>query len=290
MLLQTPYLVLSDPAQQMFRALHAAHAAAARDRSRPTAWPRPTAFIAYALSYKYKRRYLREFGFEIYEYKPFPADAPIDLAAIAAGAAGRQARARRAKLARAARRRATNARRQRRLAAAAADSTGAPLQSEYAALRCARRNLEPVPLQRAGVRIGLHAKSLVVDERIGVVGTHNFDPRGDRYNTESAVVIDDPAFARALADSIRGDMRRKTPGSIAPRDKAPVFSGLDYSLAKMSERLPIFDLWPCALRHQLRVPSPAPTARRRCRATTRASARATARSATSPRSTSASRR
>ena len=40
------------------------------------------AFIAYALSHKYKRRYLRDFGFHIYEYKPFPADAPIDLAAI----------------------------------------------------------------------------------------------------------------------------------------------------------------------------------------------------------------
>ena len=38
------------------------------------------AFIAYALSYKYKRRYLREFGFNIFEYKPFPADAPIDIA------------------------------------------------------------------------------------------------------------------------------------------------------------------------------------------------------------------
>ena len=46
------------------------------------------AFIAYALSYKYKRRYLREFGFNIYEYKPFPADAPIDIAATGAPLAG----------------------------------------------------------------------------------------------------------------------------------------------------------------------------------------------------------
>ena len=101
-----------------------------------------------------------------------------------------------------------------------------------------------MPLQRAGVRIGLHAKSLVVDERIGVVGTHNFDPRGDRYNTESAVVIDDPAFARALADSIRRDIAPANSWTIAPRDKPPVFSGLEYSLAKLSERMPIFDLWP----------------------------------------------
>ncbi len=31
---------------------------------------------------------------------------------------------------------------------------------------------------------------------------------------------------------------------IARRDKPPVFSGLEYSLAKISEHLPIFDLWP----------------------------------------------
>ena len=31
---------------------------------------------------------------------------------------------------------------------------------------------------------------------------------------------------------------------IAPREKPPVFSGLDYSLGKLGEHLPIFDLWP----------------------------------------------
>ena len=31
---------------------------------------------------------------------------------------------------------------------------------------------------------------------------------------------------------------------IARRDKAPVLSGLDYSLGKASEQLPLFDLWP----------------------------------------------
>ena len=77
-----------------------------------------------------------------------------------------------------------------------------PLTREYSALRFAGINVnDRVPLKRAGVRIGLHAKSLVIDERIGVIGTHNFDPRGDHYNTESAVVIHDAAFAQALARS-----------------------------------------------------------------------------------------
>ena len=231
-LLQTPYLVLSKPAQAMFERMHdrvppprmivATNSLAATD-----------SFITYALSYKYKRRYLRDFGFEIHEFKPFPEDAPIDLDATGAvgiswnpdgsvnidGPAPEPG--------------GDDARRQ------------PPLTREYAALRYAGVGVhQRVPLKRAGVRFGLHAKSLVVDERIGVVGTHNFDPRGDDYNTESAVVIDDPVFARALADSIRRDIAPANAWAIARRDKPPVFSGLDYSIAKVSEHLPVFDLWP----------------------------------------------
>ncbi|MEE7548068.1 phospholipase D family protein, partial [Xanthomonas sp. Kuri4-1] len=78
-LLQTPYLVLSDPAQQIFRDLRrratpprvvvATNSLAATDNP-----------VVYALSYKYKRRNLRELGFNIYEFKPFPLDAPVDYA------------------------------------------------------------------------------------------------------------------------------------------------------------------------------------------------------------------
>ncbi|MFC7301500.1 phospholipase D family protein [Cognatiluteimonas weifangensis] len=236
-LLQTPYLVLSQPAQDLFRALHR-RASPPRVIVSTNSLASTDSFITYALSYKYKRRYLRDFGFEIHEFKPFPADAPIDLAATGATLPPvpseeeiAQARA-------------------RLLAARADDGAHAqryrrPLQSEYAALRYARRSAnERVPLARAGVRIGLHAKSLVVDERVGVVGTHNFDPRSDHYNTESAVVIDDPAFARALAASIRRDIAPGNAWTIARRPDPPLFSGLEYTLAKISERMPIFDLWP----------------------------------------------
>jgi phosphatidylserine/phosphatidylglycerophosphate/cardiolipin synthase-like enzyme len=102
----------------------------------------------------------------------------------------------------------------------------------------------PLPLKRAGVRIGLHAKSMVIDNRIGVIGTHNFDPRSENYNTESAVVIHDAAFAQALAASIRRDISPANAWVIAPRAKPPVLSGLDYSMGKVSEALPLFDLWP----------------------------------------------
>lgn len=246
-LLQTPYLVLSKPAQQLFREL--------QDRPSPpqiivstNSLAATDSFITYALSYKYKRRYLRDFGFQIYEFKPFPASAPIDLTAtgaplpadvapltlpgqaipasppqsatVAGSGSGRSERYR-------------------------LPPRATPMQREFFAGRYFGSGANrPVPLKRAGVRIGLHAKSMVVDNRIGVIGTHNFDPRGDRYNTESAVVIEDPAFAQALAASIRGDIAPENAWVIARRDKPPVFSGLEYSLAKVSEHLPIFDLWP----------------------------------------------
>ena len=240
-LLQTPYLVLSRSAQDMFRGMHR-RPAPPRVIVSTSSLASTDSFITYALSYKYKRRYLRDFGFEIHEYKPFPADAPVDVPAVPP-VAGKQASTPPGRL--------FDASSSRRPRDARLRNDGSvvgryrnPLQSEYAALAARRRNLERVPLKHAGVRTGLHAKSMVVDDRIAVIGTHNFDPRGDHYNTESAVVIADAAFARELGASIRRDIAPPNSWTIAPRDKAPVFSGLEYSLAKLSERLPIFDLWP----------------------------------------------
>ncbi|MEP6633397.1 MAG: phospholipase D family protein [Luteimonas sp.] len=225
-LLQTPYLVLSKPAQQLFRSLHD-RTDSPRVEISTNSLASTDSFITYALAYKYKRRYLRDFGFEIYEYKPFPQDAPIDVDAT--GAVGIS----------------WNADGTVNIEETPRPSKAPPLTREYSALRYSGFSAnQPVPLERAGVRIGLHAKSMVIDERIGVIGTHNFDPRGDRYNTESAVVVDDPVFAHELADSIRRDMRPANAWTIARRDKPPIFSGLEFSLAKVSEKLPIFDLWP----------------------------------------------
>jgi phosphatidylserine/phosphatidylglycerophosphate/cardiolipin synthase-like enzyme len=223
-LLQTPYLVLSPAAQALFRELQA--------RDQPprvvvstNSLAATDAFITYSVAYKYKRRYLRDFGFDIYEFKPFPQDAPIDVDATLALAA--------------------DATTEHAAGAPARPSGVQPLGREYSALRWSAPGAnQPVPLTREGARFGMHAKSLVIDERIGVVGTHNFDPRGDHYNTESAVVIEDAAFARRLADSIRRDTLPANAWTIARRDKPPIFSGLEYSLAKLSEHLPIFDLWP----------------------------------------------
>jgi phosphatidylserine/phosphatidylglycerophosphate/cardiolipin synthase-like enzyme len=284
-LLQTPYLVLSKPARKLFEAL--------RKRENPprvvvssnslAATDNP---IVYALSYKYKRRNLRELGFNIYEFKPFPLDAPVDyrnlvpapLGEVPSGegkrssllggsAAGSNARSGSGN----SNRRSNGVAVQPAPAPAAPDTVqdpdlaGRPVAEDAASRRVTdgseveRRVLraetrpsflgtkavnKPLPVTRSGARMGLHAKSLVVDRRIGVIGTHNFDPRSENYNTEGAVIIDDPVFAEALAQSILRDIHPKNSWVVAPRIKPPVLSGLNYSVGKASEALPVLDFWP----------------------------------------------
>jgi putative cardiolipin synthase len=52
----------------------------------------------------------------------------------------------------------------------------------------------------------LHAKSLVIDDRITYVGTFNFDPRSANLNTEVGLVIRDERIAQQVAQAIRQDM------------------------------------------------------------------------------------
>lgn len=205
-LLQTPYLVMSRPARELFQDLRQRGARPAV-RVSTNSLAATDAFPVYAMSHKYKRTYLRELGFTIHEYKPYPTDAPIDPAST--GALGAQAAA------------------------------------DFPLFGSATRGSGngPVPLRRAGVRVGLHSKSIVVDRRIGIVGTHNFDPRSDHWNTESLVVVEDAAFADALSKAIERDMAPENAWLIAPRQKPRMLGGLSYSLGKLSEALPVFDLW-----------------------------------------------
>ena len=211
LLIQTPYLVMSRPARQLFRRLH-------RRRDPPrvlistNSLAATDAFPVYAMSHKYKRLYLRELGFEIHEYKPFPLDAPIDLATTGA------------------------------LDGEADTGMSATERRKFPGRFGSRHG--PMPLKTAGVRLGLHAKSMVIDEKIAIIGSHNFDPRSTDYNTENLVVVRDATFATALAASIRRDMAPENAWTIAPRAQLPGLAQLNYNLGKLSEKLPIFDIWP----------------------------------------------
>ena len=242
-LLQTPYLVLSDHALGIFRGLRAReappHVVVSTNSLAATDNP-----IVYALTYKYKRRNVRELGFDIFEYKPFPADPPVDPALGAWQPGDPPASS------------PSTARSE--LPGGSLGSTGGSQAADHdgqvedklrtetrpSLLRASAPANRPVPVSGDGPRTGLHAKSLVIDRRIGVVGTHNFDPRSETYNTEAVVVIEDPAFAQALAESIERDIAPGNSWTVAPREKPPVLSGLNYSMGKVLEASPILDLWP----------------------------------------------
>ena len=266
-LLQTPYLVLSKPAQRLFRDLRKREQAprVVVSTNSLAATDNP---IVYALSYKYKRRNLRELGFNIYEFKPFPLDAPVDYrnllpaplgseappsqgkrsSLLGGSAAGSNARASSDGRASDGPRRGNadrNSASGRRRSTDGSEVERRVLRAETRPSFLGTKAVnKPLPVTRKGARMGLHAKSMVVDRRIGVIGTHNFDPRSENYNTEGAVIIDDPVFAEALAQSILRDIHPQNSWVVAPRAKPPVLSGLNYSVGKASEALPVLDFWP----------------------------------------------
>jgi len=53
----------------------------------------------------------------------------------------------------------------------------------------------------------LHAKSMVIDDRLIYIGTFNLDPRSANLNTEVGVLIESEELARQLTASIENDMR-----------------------------------------------------------------------------------
>ena len=248
-LLQTPYLVLSDSALELFRELrtHPDPPQVVVSTNSLAATDNP---IVYALTYKYKRRHVRELGFDIFEYKPFPADPPLDPAlgawqpgdppgpasapaparselpgSLGSGASGRSGGVHTS---------ADDGRVEDKLRT----------ETRPSLLRASAPANRPVPVLGEGPRMGLHAKSMVIDRRIGVVGTHNFDPRSETYNTEAVLVIEDPVFAQALAESIERDIAPGNSWAVAARGKPPLLSGLNYSLGKVLEASPVLDVWP----------------------------------------------
>ncbi|MFC4525545.1 phospholipase D family protein [Dyella halodurans] len=216
--MQTPYLVLSQRAQDIFAKLH--------QRETPprivvstNSLASTDAFAVYAISYKHRKRYLKDYGFEIYEMKPRAAGPAEDNAEASEddapppaeqGAQGQAAR--------------------RRI------GTERGLLGSHSQ---ARRN-RPAPLTGEGRRFGLHAKSIVVDDDFAMVGSHNFDPRSDHYNTEAGVIVYDARFANELRDSILRDTQPENAWVVARRQQ----SSLSLAIGDISASLPIFDLWP----------------------------------------------
>lgn len=199
-LMQTPYLVLSRKARNVFRDKHRANPHL-RILVSTNSLAATDAFYVYALSYKYKKRYLKQLGFQIHEFKPFPDEADELIADYRA--------------------------------------LGGNVAEELRYRKYGR-----VPLKLRGVRVGLHAKSIVIDSAISLIGSHNFDPRSDHYNTESGFIIHDADFAQTLRASILRDAAPGNAWTIARREQRSWLSRLNERVGDVSAQLPIFDIWP----------------------------------------------
>ncbi len=222
--LQTPYLVLSKRARRIFERLQG-QVPPPRIVVSTNSLASTDAFAVYAMSYKHRKRYLTRYGFEIYELKPHalgPAAANA-YASMEIGIGGTGERLGQDP---------QRTRRQR-------------MRFEDRGLLGSRGRNRPAPLLSTGRRFGLHAKSIVVDDQFSMVGSHNFDPRSDHYNTEAGVVIYDNRFADQLRQSILRDTAPENAWVIAPRRAVvPVLTEVNQTIGDVSERLPLFDFWP----------------------------------------------
>lgn len=89
----------------------------------------------------------------------------------------------------------------------------------------------------------IHAKSLVVDDRIAFVGSYNLDPRSERFNTEVGLLIEDEAFAAELREEIERDMRPENSWVIGRRAFPLKLDALN-GLLDFAGSLGPVDLWP----------------------------------------------
>ncbi|MEY2116912.1 MULTISPECIES: phospholipase D-like domain-containing protein [Rhodanobacter] len=218
-LLQTPYLVMSKRAQHIFRTLHR-RAEPPRVIVSTSSLASTDAFAAYAMSYKHRKRYLKKFGFEVHELKPHAPSAGEDYELANLGMPATHLPSKVAGV--------------------------RPFSETRLHLLGSRgSNNRPAPLQSGGMRFGLHAKSIVVDDAFAMVGSHNFDPRSDHYNTESGVIVYDHDFAGQLRRSILRSTQPENAWVIAPRQpKVPMLTDINQAIGSFSESLPLFDLWP----------------------------------------------
>lgn len=217
--LQTPYLVMSKRARKIFQRLNKQDAPP-RIVVSTNSLASTDAFAVYAMSYKHRKRYLTEYGFEIYEMKPRALGPAQDNAYASAddGPSGARPASKRR-------------------------FVGTETRSALLG-RGGKRN-RPAPLVSPGRRFGLHAKSIVVDDRFAMVGSHNFDPRSDHYNTEAGVIVYDAAFAQQLRSAIMRETQPENAWVIAPRQRSiPLLSDLSAAIGDLSAALPLFDFWP----------------------------------------------
>lgn len=198
--IQSPYLVLSRRARKLFGDLRTERPGLELVYS-TNSLASTDADTVYGHTHRHKRRYIEQLGFHIYEYKPFPLDAPDYFPRwpelIREKRDGLRSRS-----------------------VVSGDNSTIPM---------------PAP------RSGLHSKSFVVDGRVAMIGSHNFDPRSEGFNTENGLIVRDEAFARELEALIRRDAEPGNSWVVALRPRGEAAErALPTPPDKITEVLPWF--------------------------------------------------
>jgi len=95
-----------------------------------------------------------------------------------------------------------------------------------------------------GPRLCIHAKTIVVDRKKVMVGSHNFDPRSLNLNTECGVFIDDEEIAKVLEDQILNACAPENAWTVSKAPTRPVISYFSGFIGGVSTALPFLDIWP----------------------------------------------
>lgn len=93
-------------------------------------------------------------------------------------------------------------------------------------LECGVRIFEYLPSM-------LHAKTLVVDARVGIVGSANADLRSFGLNFELGVVAESPTIAAALDARFRADLGHAREVTLAEVRQTPVWRRLGWQIARL---------------------------------------------------------
>ncbi len=196
--IQSPYMVLSKKARKLFAGL--------RERNEQIELVFSTNSLAstdgdtvYGHTHKQKKRYVKKLGFFMYEFKPFPGDAPDFFPRWPELIAEKKA--------------------------------GIKSQSTTSG--------DGSTIDMVAPRVGLHSKSFVVDGEIAMVGSHNFDPRSEGFNTENGLIVWDKAFAQALEKLIRRDIEPQNSWVVAllPGKDEPVVANPPVNLSAMDSTM-----------------------------------------------------
>ncbi|MCI5207417.1 MAG: phospholipase D family protein [Candidatus Electrothrix sp. ATG2] len=211
--INTPYLVLTDPAIYLFRKLVRKHPdidirIATNSLAATDSW------YCYAISFQQKQVMLTDLKFKIYEFKPLPGDMRSYMPSF-------------------------DTLRSRELTPTEKE------EFEAAGLMPVRsgQGLQRAPLP-AEPYFSMHAKSLVIDDQITFIGSYNLDARSENLNTEAGLVVQDKRFAALAKKSIMQDMLPQNSWVIA-KNKYPLGLGVPNAiLEELSRLIPFIDPWP----------------------------------------------